>query len=248
MGENINDSYFDGYYKEIWRKTVPELVTVRETRFFVDFFGLNSSSHVIDMMCGYGRHSLALASEGIAVTAIDNLKAYIDEIVSSSTISDLPIQAICADILSAPLKEPADLSICMGNSLNFFPEDDIISLLSRLSNNTKPGGHLVINSWSLTEIVAKGFINKHWENYDELVFLSEAKYLFQPTRIETQTTVLKNNQAVEIKSAIDYIFSLSEFERIINQSGFVYQETYSIPGKKRFELGDPRAYIIARKV
>ena len=77
---NINDIYFDGLYKEIWKTIIPDELTVKETDFMVTYFGLQPGNKVLDLMWGYGRHTLALARKGIHVTAIDNLAAYTAEI------------------------------------------------------------------------------------------------------------------------------------------------------------------------
>jgi len=34
-------------------------------------------------------------------------------------------------------------------------------------------------------------------------------------------------------------------EGMLNKSGFQIKEIYSIPGKKQFTVGEPRAYIVA---
>ena len=52
----------------------------------------------------------------------------------------------------------------------------------------------------------------------------------------------------EEKNGIDFIYSISELERMLNKTGFHLKEIYSIPGKKLFSLGEPRAYIVAEKI
>lgn len=37
---NINDTYFDGHYKEIWRTIIPDELTVKETDFILNYFTL----------------------------------------------------------------------------------------------------------------------------------------------------------------------------------------------------------------
>jgi len=81
----------------------------------------------------------------------------------------------------------------------------------------------------------------------DLKFLSDSKYLFSPTRIETETFFIASDGNTEIKKAIDYIYSLNETETILGQSGFILKETWSIPGKKKFTLGEPRVYLVAEK-
>jgi hypothetical protein len=52
---------------------------------------------------------------------------------------------------------------------------------------------------------------------------------------------------MEKKKAVDYIFSVAEMEAMLNKAGFILNEVYSIPGRKKFTLGEPRAYIVAEK-
>jgi hypothetical protein len=35
---------------------------------------------------------------------------------------------------------------------------------------------------------------------------------------------------------------------MLNKTGLQLKEIYSIPGKKRFTVGEPRAYIVAEKI
>ncbi|HKB43030.1 MAG TPA: hypothetical protein VKC90_01525, partial [Chitinophagaceae bacterium] len=63
--DNINDTYFDGYYKEIWRAMIPDELTRKEIEFIVPYFNLQPGSKVLDLMCGYGRHAIALAKKDI---------------------------------------------------------------------------------------------------------------------------------------------------------------------------------------
>jgi len=37
-------------------------------------------------------------------------------------------------------------------------------------------------------------------------------------------------------------------EAMLNKTGFRLKEIYSIPGRKQFAVGDPRAYIVAEKL
>jgi SAM-dependent methyltransferase len=245
--ENINNSYFDGYYKDIWRSIIPTGLTERETEFMIQYFQLSPGTKVLDLMCGYGRHTLALARQGIEVIAVDNLGDYINEISSVIKQEKLPAKAIKADIIQFRSDESFDLAICMGNSLNFFNEAEILTLLSSVSSRLNKGGQLLINTWSLAEIAIKQFIEKSWSMINGLKYLSDSAYLFHPTRIETETTIISPEGDTEVKQAIDYIFSVAEMEKLLTASGFILKEIYSIPGRKKFQVGEPRAYIVAVK-
>ncbi|HEX5653450.1 MAG TPA: class I SAM-dependent methyltransferase [Chitinophagaceae bacterium] len=245
--KNINDSYFDGYYKEIWRSLIPAELTAKELEFMFQYFSLQPGDQVLDLMCGYGRHAIGLAEKGIKVTAIDNLGDYIDEVQEKARLGSLPVEAIKADISRFEAEGLFDLAICMGNSLNFFNAADTAKILRQISAHLKPGAHFLLNSWSIAEIALKNFKEKNWNRVGELKLLTESTFLFDPTRIETNTIFISPSGGEETKKAIDYIFSVNELQTMVIESGMIWKEIYSIPGRKKFTLGEPRAYIIAQK-
>lgn len=245
---NINDTYFDGYYKEIWRSIIPEELTVKEVDFMLSYFKLHPGSKVLDLMCGYGRHAIALANKGIPVTAVDILDEYIAEITKTVEKEQLPLKAIKENVLEYKIDEAVDLAICMGNSLNFFNANDTTRLLTEISSQLKPGGHLLINSWSLTEIVFRSFKEKSWSQVGDLKFLTDSKIHFHPTRIEVESIIISPEGESEIKTGIDYIFSVNELETMLNEAGLRLTAVYSIPGRKKFTFGEPRAYLVAERV
>jgi len=245
---NINDTFFDGNYKKIWRTIIPEELTMKEVDFMIPYFNLVTGSRVLDLMCGYGRHATALCRKAIEVTAVDNLADYINEIKVVAEKENLPIKLFQTSVIDFKTEDRFDLTICMGNSLNFFDADDTVKILSNICSFLKTGGHLLINSWSIAEIVVKNFKEKSWSQVGDLKFLTDSKLLFCPTRIETESIIISQDGKTEIKQGIDYIFSLNEMATMLKMAGLALKEVYSIPGRKKFTVGDPRAYLVAEKI
>lgn len=244
---NVNDTYFEGYYKEIWRAVIPDELTIKELDFMVPYFNLQAGSKVLDLMCGYGRHALTLAKKGIEVTAVDNLPDYIEEIKRLAAEDSLPVKAVLSGVLDFNPPQKYDLALCMGNSLNFFNAADTQRLFTSISSSLNGGGHLLINTWSLAEIVFKNFKEKSWNTIAGFKFLTDSKILFQPTRMETESIIIDTDGVIESKTGIDYIFSINEIEAMLHSAGLHLKEVFSIPGRKKFAIGDPRAYIVAEK-
>jgi SAM-dependent methyltransferase len=248
---NVNDSYFDGYYKDIWRSIIPDILTQREVDFIISYFQLNKESNVLDLMCGYGRHAIELAEKGIKVTAIDNLQEYTREVELKAAEKNLPIRVITGSVLDKEveirIKDKYELAICMGNSLNFFPPDELEKLLKIVGDHLKTGGHFLINSWSIAEIALQNFKEKSEQILGGFQFITESKLLSSPTRMESVTTMIPNGGHPETKTAVDYIYSIDELSNLFIQSGLSLTELFSIPGKKKFTEGEPRAYIITKK-
>jgi len=245
---NINDSYFDGHYKNIWRSIIPEALTKAEIDFLLGEVELKPGDKVLDLMSGYGRHSLALARKQISVTAVDNLAEYVNEVKQIASSEGLPVTVVQGDIIQFQPTTDYDLVICMGNSLSFFNQDESMKIFSMIGSCLKSGGKFIFNSWMIAEVAFKQFAEKGWNYVGELKFLSDSKFLFFPSRIETESIFIAPDGKVEVKKAIDYIYSLNETEAILKQSGLSVQDIWSIPGKKKFSLGEPRVYLVAEKI
>ena len=245
---NINNHFFEGSYKDAWRGIIPPALTEAEVDFIQEMGAIQGSGKVLDVMCGYGRHSLELARRGIGVTAIDNLQDYIDEIKIKSSEQSLPVNAIQSDILQVKLHELYDAAICMGNSFAFFDKEDAVNLLKNISDHLKPGGIFIINSWMIAEIAIKHFKEKDWHYAGAYKCMLEYSYRFYPSRIESEQTIISPEGLVETVKGVDYIFTLDEMEKMLNKAGLKTRELYSTPRKKKFTLGDGRIYIVASKI
>lgn len=244
---NVNDNFFDSGYKEIWRTLIPDVLTEREISFMLPAFNLQPGSKVLDIMCGYGRHTLALARKGIHVTAVDNLTAYINEIKDVAEKENLPVNTVCRSVVDFEPDPGFDLAICMGNSFNFFNAADAAKILRHVANGLKNGGYFLINTWSIAEIVFRNFKESSEGPIGEFNMSSSLQIYFQPTRAEAESVFTAADGSKEIKKGVDYIYSLNEMETMLNTAGFVLKEIYSIPGKKKFTLGEPRAYLVSQK-
>jgi SAM-dependent methyltransferase len=197
-------------------------------------------------MCGYGRHVLPLANKGYQITAIDNAPEYIQEIQGAST--GLNIQVQLASLMEMQLADTFDAAICMGNSFCFFSKEEALIILKNLFKHLKPGGSLIINTWMIGEIAIRHFKEKDWFYLDNYKYLIDCNYLFNPTRVEADHIIMRNDGVTEVLKSVDYIFTVSEMEELLQEAGFILKDVYATPRLRKFKLGDSKAYLVcARK-
>ena len=245
--QNINSAFFKGIYKEVWRNEIPKGLTEAEVDFIEEIAKLKKQDTVLDIMCGYGRHANELAKRGYSVTAIDNSKEYIDEIKVIAEGEKLSVKAMLEDVSQAKFTERYDAVICMGNSFAFFNAETAKAILQQIFGCLSLGGVFIINTWTIAEIAIKNFQERTWHYVNYYKFFTESKFLFQPTRIESNYTILAASGEMETLKGIDYIFSFAELELMLNNAGFKMRDVYSTPRKRKYNFGDSRAYIVAVK-
>lgn len=244
---DLNSAFFDGLYKDVWKQIIPNGLTEVEVEFIAEAARLAESSHVLDMMCGYGRHALALGRKNIPVTAVDNQPDYIEEIRGLAGAENLPVQARACDILSFETSTSYDAVICMGNSFSFFDRDNTQVLLKKIHDALKPGGFFIMNSWAIAEVVNRYFKEKDWHYAGPYKCVLEFEYHPLPARVSFEQTVIAPSGVIEVQKGVDYIYSLNEFDLMFREAGLEILHVYSTPKKRKFTLGDGRAYIVAQK-
>lgn len=245
---NINDVFFEGSYKDLWRKINPPALSEAECDFIEEMTGLQRGENVLDVMCGFGRHALPLARRGYRVHAVDNAKDYIEEIKTIASQESLPLVAETVGALEATFPDQYKAAIIMGNSFAFFNKSDTVLLLKKIAAHLSTNGVLVINSYMIAEIAMRHYQQRQWSQVEDFKYLLEYTFCFRPNRIESEHTVIMPNGAVEVIKGIDYIFSLNELEQMFTEAGFRLLDVYATPRKRKFKMGDYVSYLVVEKM
>lgn len=246
--ENINNRFFEGMYKDVWRMLMPEGLSRAECDFIVDVAQLQPGARVLDLMCGHGRHALELARRGMEVVAVDNLGDYVQEINKTADKENLPVAASTEDVQAYRPQATFHVVICMGNSFAFFDEEGSGKLLETMAASLGSGGKLVIGSWMIAEVALKHFKEKEWMQVGPYKYLLQYHFATNPARIESEHTVIREDGAMEIIEGVDYIFTIDQLRKMMGEKGLRLDQVYATPRKKPFTLGDAAAYLVASKI
>lgn len=131
-----------------WMVGVPFADKVAEQTDLLREMGVTDPGVAIDLGCGPGFQSLALADMGARhVHAIDTSEALLSELTRQA--QGRPITPYIGDLrhFDALVRDPADTIICMGDTLTHLPhQDDVTRLFETVATSLRPGGQLLL-SW-----------------------------------------------------------------------------------------------------
>ncbi len=151
--------------------------TPEEVEAMVALTGMMPGMAVLDLCCGPGRHSLALARRGMAVTGVDRTRAYLQRARRKAVRAGLQVEFVEQD-MREPLGEARfDVAINMFTSFGYFeaPSDDL-RVAAHLLRALKPGGVL------LMDIVGKEIVARRWQPRD-WTELADGSLLLQARRV-----------------------------------------------------------------
>jgi len=102
---------------------------------------VSNDSRAVDLGCGFGMHSIPLARRGCSVLALDSSSYLLEQLKAHA--GALPITAVEDDLLAFQryLERPADVILCMGDTLTHLPDRDAaLQLFTLAASSLRPGG------------------------------------------------------------------------------------------------------------
>jgi SAM-dependent methyltransferase len=91
----------------------------------------NGSRTAVDLGAGFGLHAIPLARRGFSVVAIEGCEPLFEELAARA--GALPLKAVRGDLLGfrAHIETPADVIVCMGDTLTHLPDQSSVAALLR---------------------------------------------------------------------------------------------------------------------
>lgn len=122
--------------------------TEQEVPFLLDVLGLEQGQRVLDVGCGPGRHSIALAQAGLSVTGVDISRRFLDIAADRARAAGVSAGFFEVDARQMPFEDTfhAAIAICQG-AFGLMGADDSL-IMRRMMEAVVPGGIVVITAFS----------------------------------------------------------------------------------------------------
>jgi len=134
------------WYKKIWSLDIKNHSWVEDTRqqtgFIIDTLGLKKNQRILDLACGFGRHSLELARRGFHVVGADITKDYITDAENAAKAEGLNAQFIHSDIRDLTFDQEFDVVLNLADgAIGYLEnENENLKIFDVIAKALKPGG------------------------------------------------------------------------------------------------------------
>ncbi len=103
--------------------------------------GIHEGAKILDLACGTGTLSLALAERGYEVVGMDIARPMLEQAAQKQGEKNLPVKWVHGDMRQFLFTEPFDAVLCHYDSLNHLSnETELRSCLTYVAQALKPGG------------------------------------------------------------------------------------------------------------
>ena len=138
--------FFREDFVKAYRNRLTEESAVQEVAFVEQILGLNSGQKVLDLCCGYGRHSIILVRHGFRVTGQDLSAAFLEQAQQSAEAEGLSLEVVLSDMRQIPFEEHFDAVINIFTSFGYLEsEEEDMQVLYQVAKALKPGGRLLMD-------------------------------------------------------------------------------------------------------
>jgi SAM-dependent methyltransferase len=224
------------WYKKIWTLEAKNYSWVETTEGDVDFIikalGLTGKERILDLACGFGRHSLSLARRGFSVTGVDITKEFIEDARKEAKAHSLEAEFILADIRDLGYKNEFDVVINLSDGAIGYLENDEenLKIFDVIGNALRLGGKHFMEICS-AEHAEKYLPKQSWYIGSSAVSLAEFNWDVKSRRILSKGYGIPYGQIAQKPEPFDEtsvrLYSNVELENILQQRHMKIIRTYA---------------------
>ncbi len=239
--------------EEFWEKLYPFLFTdskLEAAEVEVDsvlrLAGLDRGD-VLDLACGPGRHSVALAKRGFRVTGVDLSAFLLEKARERACAEDLDVKRVREDMRRFVRPEGFDLALSLFTSFGYFENrDDDPRVLRNIHGSLRPGGMLVMEIAG-REALARRFHPTTSKELDDGRLLVERHEIVDDwTRLRNQWIVIEDGAATSFRFDVT-VYSGQELKNMLFDAGFADVKLFGAYDGREYALDAERLVAVARK-
>jgi SAM-dependent methyltransferase len=241
--------FFTPIALDAWQHSQSPEATLAEVEFLKRALRLGRQPRrLLDVPCGNGRHAVALAKLGHAVTGVDSAVDNVQRAAKLSAAVGVTIDFQVADMRALPAGHNFDGAYCLGNSFGYFPRSETQAFLNALAGVLAPGARFVIDTAYAAESILLDLNRQSWVRVDDqLLLLMECEYNPRESRLDTTYISLLDGCVTDRRVAHNYVFSSGEHVAMLEAAGFTTLDLLDDLNGSQFELGSERLLLVAER-
>lgn len=242
-------AWFDEYFDDTYIQTYTHLNwerTGKEVDFLEKVLSLTPEMEIMDVPCGFGRHSIELTRRGFKVTGIEYNQTQIDFAERLMIEKQAPFEIIQADMRNLPLSRKFDVLINFFTSFGYFDDQDNDKTLKNFFEVLKPGGRILMEMGN-RDFILKNYLPSNVSRLDDgTLFIEERSYDPYTGRMSAIHTLVSPDGNIRERKLDHRTYTLYELIAMFKSQGF---EILNVYGDKdtEFQTFSRRICLIAKK-
>jgi len=176
------------WYKKIWSLDIKNNSWVEDTEnqvnFIIKTLKLKGKERILDLACGFGRHSLSLARRGFSVVGVDITKDYIEDARKTANEESLNVEFIHSDIRGVKFINEFDVVLNLADGAIGYLETDEenLKIFDVIANALKQSGKHFMEVCN-AEHAEACFPKRHWQVGEKEIALADFEWIPETRRM-----------------------------------------------------------------
>jgi SAM-dependent methyltransferase len=232
-------------YLYFYREALTDERTEAEVSALVSLLGLDSTKKILDLACGYGRHTNRLAALGHSMTGIDLTLGFLDIARQDAIQRKVVVRYELGDMRSIRFEDEFDRVMLLFTSFGYFSDEENLQVLDKASKALIAGGLLVFDTLN-RDAVSKDMRPYFVVEKEGNLMIDRLSFDCLQGRLYNKRIVIRNGVRKD-KPYFVRLYNPNEVKILISQAGLELQHFYGGWDGSEFSSGSHRMVVIARK-
>ena len=179
---------------------------------------LRPGMSVLDVPCGTGRLTMALATQGIAATGVDQSASLLARAREESNARRLRAQWVQADMRQLPWTTNFDAAFCFWGSFGYFDDEGNARALRSIAQTVRPGGRFLLDTPVMETLLPR--LSSEVVTTSEGVVREHCTFNPQTARVESEWILLRADGAAMRGHTSVRLYTFRELTTLLGDCGF----------------------------
>ena len=235
-------TFFTAPVNAFWETMVSDEATAADVGFIRRHIA-PPPARLLDMPCGAGRHSLALARAGYRVTGVDISADAVAR--AKAAAGGLEAAFVEADMHSFAPPADFDAVLCLGNSLAYFPPAEMAAFIGGLAGALWPGGWLVLDTYCCAESIFPLQDDREIA-FDGGSYRAQMRYDAARSRLDTRAELRLGGETHQLLYS-HHIVTTGALVAMVEAAGLEVEGLFADTDDAPYAPGRPRLLLVARR-
>ncbi|MBN1916954.1 MAG: class I SAM-dependent methyltransferase [Verrucomicrobia bacterium] len=243
------DDWYRHFDDDLWLKT--DDMPVEQARFIRRALGLRKGQRLLDVPCGAGRTSLAMAKLGIEVTGVDLRSKFTNRAKRRFRKEGLLGTFLVGDMRELDFREEFHAVVNWFTSFGYFSEAENLDVLGRFSRALRPGGKLLVDTAN-RERVLRHFVAKVTTPLPAApgrpagTVTQRCRWNRRYERVEAVWTLRRGRRQAVCPMHVRF-YTPAQYRRLFERVGLEFDAIHGSWTGDAYSRSSPRMIVVARK-
>jgi SAM-dependent methyltransferase len=203
-------------------------------------------ARLLDVPCGGGRHSHALAARGYQMTGVDISPRFLEAARARPVAGPGQVTWEQRDMRDLPGPAAFDGAFSLGNSFGYYDDEGNSAFLRAVAAALKPGARFLLDTSYVVEGLLLKLQERAWYPCGDVLMLADRRYDAAEGRLHVEYTTIRDGK-MEKWPMSARLHTYREVRALLEAAGFTDLQGYGSLAKEPFQFGATRLLLVGTR-